>query len=273
MGNSGRRWPLVTVVTPSFNQAGFLERAIRSVLDQDYPRLEYFVIDGGSADGSVDIIRRYADRLAGWVSEPDRGQADALAKGFRRARGDLLAWINSSDAYEPGALMRVARAHLDRPASFLFGDVAVIDDEDRILGVDTHGHLDLEAMVYENVFPLQPGAFWTREAYERCGGIDPTFRYYMDLDLFIRLARCGSMRHVPCVLARLRRHGDAKTGQDAGGWASERSRILKTYARPGSPVRFRRAISFAKRLSRFLADRQWGEVCKLVRYAWNARFG
>src|SRR5262245_28439570 len=134
--------PRFTIVTPSFNQARFLERALRSVAEQDYPHVEHFVIDGGSTDGSVDVIRKYAHRLAGWVSERDAGQADALDKGFRRATGDILAWINSSDEYLPGAFRRVAERYVSGRPAFFCGDVEVVDEEDRPLDVECTAHLD-----------------------------------------------------------------------------------------------------------------------------------
>jgi glycosyltransferase involved in cell wall biosynthesis len=122
--------PLVTIVTPSYNQALFLEATMRSVLEQDYPRIEYIIIDGGSTDSSMDIIKKYADRLACWISEKDRGQTDALNKGFKRATGDILAWINSDDTYEPGAIREAVEWLQARPEiGLVYGDANFIDDE------------------------------------------------------------------------------------------------------------------------------------------------
>lgn len=254
----------ISIVTPSLNQGRFLERTIRSVLEQDHPDVEYFVMDGGSKDESVAILKKYSSRLAGWVSEPDRGQADAISKGFRRCTGDLLAYLNSSDEYEPDALRRVAEAAEKSKAALYYGDVRIIDEDGAPLDVESGAHLDLDAMTYENVFPFQPGAFWSRAAYEECGGIDPKFHFYLDLDLFIRLARCGTMKYVPATLARLRRHGDAKTNaRHIARWARERDEIVRLYAK--GPVKTRRVLSFLKRAGRFAIEKRWYELGKMMR--------
>ncbi|HRY21099.1 MAG TPA: glycosyltransferase family 2 protein, partial [Flexilinea sp.] len=128
-------FPFVSIVTPSFNQAEFLERTIQSVLSQDYPNLEYIIIDGGSTDGSVEIIRKYENRLAYWVSEKDKGQTNAINKGFNRAKGEIFAWLNSDDIYEPGAIQAAVEALMSDPSlGFVYGDCNFIDSHDRIIG-------------------------------------------------------------------------------------------------------------------------------------------
>ena len=266
-------WPKISVVTPSLNQGRFLERTIRSVIDQDYPGLEYFIMDGGSTDDSLDIIRKYEDRLTGWVSEPDEGQADAIGKGFSRCTGDVIAWLNSSDEYLPDTLARVAGAWKERPSALLYGDVEMIGEAGESHGVECTDHLDLEAMLYQHIFPFQPGSFWSREAYEACGGMDPAFHVYMDFDLFIRLAREGSMRYVPGVLARLRKHEDAKTAGDPEPWRRELERIIERHVPGGRARPLRKLFSFGKRLVRFLAQGRIGEARRIVLKAGrNSRF-
>jgi len=128
--------PLVSIVTPSYNQAQFIEATIQSVLSQDYPKIEYIIMDGGSKDGSVEIIHRYAGRLAWWVSERDRGQTDAINKGFAHANGEILAWLNSDDIYHPGAISE-AVAHLTAhpETGMVYGDAALIDDQGRTFAI------------------------------------------------------------------------------------------------------------------------------------------
>src|SRR5512139_1414374 len=127
--------PLVSIITPSYNQARFLETTIRSVLDQDYPNLEYLIVDGGSTDGSREIIQRYSDRLAWWVSERDQGQTDAINKGFARARGEILAWLNSDDTYLPGAIQGAVDFLQDHPGvGMVYGDANLIDEQSNVIG-------------------------------------------------------------------------------------------------------------------------------------------
>src|SRR5437870_3334626 len=140
-------YPLVSIVTPSYNQAAYVEETIQSVLSQDYPRIEYLVIDGGSTDGSVEIIRRYKDQLAYWVSEPDAGQADAINKGAARAHGDLITWLNSDDLLLPGALEMAVEAHFRQPEALLVSDAVQFGADRDIAFLTPSQHVELEYMI------------------------------------------------------------------------------------------------------------------------------
>jgi glycosyltransferase involved in cell wall biosynthesis len=136
--------PLVSIVTPSYNQARFLEKTMRSVLDQDYNPIEYLVVDGGSTDHSVDLIRKYENKLAWWVSEKDSGQAEAINKGLARAKGEIVAWLNSDDYYMPGAVTAAVKALQDHPqAGFVYGDVRVVGEDESVLNQLTFGDFAL----------------------------------------------------------------------------------------------------------------------------------
>jgi glycosyltransferase involved in cell wall biosynthesis len=238
----------VTIVTPSFNQAPFLERTLRSVLDQDHPDLEYIVVDGGSTDGSPEIIRRYADRLAWWVSEPDRGQTDAINKGFARATGAILAWLNSDDTYEPGAV-RDAAAYLDsHPAvGMVYGDADFIDADGRVIGRFNARRTDYDRLLRGAVYIPQQTAFFRRVLWEQVGPLDPDFYFAMDYDLWVRIAKVSRLEYLPGrVWANFRLHYAAKTiANDPRCWPE----MLKVHRREGGhPISIMSMRYLARRL-------------------------
>lgn len=217
---------LVSVVTPSYNQAAFLEQTIQSVLDQDYRELEYFVVDGGSTDGSVDIIRRYANRLTWWTSEKDSGQAEAINKGIKRARGEIVAWLNSDDMLLPGAITAAVQALASHPkATLVYGDTRAVDGENRILNVLHYQQLSLADLLCFQIIG-QPAVFMRRSAFEAAGGLDTSYHFMLDHQLWIKLAQHGEMVHINQVWASARYHPQAKNRAQATGFAREAFRLL-----------------------------------------------
>jgi glycosyltransferase involved in cell wall biosynthesis len=205
--------PLVSIVTPSFNQATFLEETIRSVLEQDYVNVEYFVVDGGSTDGSVEIIERYADRLAWWTSEPDRGQADALNKGFARAGGEYLGWLCADDTLLPGAVARLVEV-LDADPSLVvaYGDAVYTDERSERKDPALSGEWDPVRMVREaQVRNQQPASLYRRRGWEAAGPLNELAWYYLDYEFTVRLAGVGMGAHVPETIATYRIHTSAKS--------------------------------------------------------------
>ncbi len=201
----------VSSVTPSLNQAAFIQATIRSVLDQGYPDLDYIVVDGGSTDGTLDILRRYSSRLR-WLSEPDRGQADAINKGFRLATGDVLAYLNADDLYLPGTIDRVTQYLAAHPATnWVYGDCRLIDEAGRPLGHLRAPEFNQGRMIQRGEYIPQPAAFWKRTAAAAVGEFDAALRYAMDYDYFIRLGRYAPGHRLDAELACFRLQPASKT--------------------------------------------------------------
>ena len=232
----GSPWPRISIVTPSYNQAQYLEEAIRSVLLQGYPNLEYIVMDGSSTDGSVEILRKYEPWLTYLHIGPDEGQAAAIKDGFERATGEILAWLNSDDRYRPGALHRVAHFFLTHPkVVFGNGDVNFVDNSGqwikRMFARKPNRFLTSNLGVHG--WPQQ-GCFWRRWVYERVGGIDPSLHFCMDLDLFIRLIGTGPGRRIPGPpLGDFRIHDQAKSSNLREVAIEETTMIIKKYGAAG----------------------------------------
>jgi glycosyltransferase involved in cell wall biosynthesis len=221
---------LVSIITPSFNQAAYLEQTILSVLEQDYLHIEYIVVDGASTDNSVDIIRKYENKLAWWVSEKDNGQADAINKGFARATGEVIAWLNSDDYYLPGTVSAAAKIFEEHPEVVLvYGNMLAVDEHGKIFNTLNYKQLTLEDLLCFQIIG-QPAVFMRRPALQAAGGLDPTFHFMLDHHLWIRLAQQGKILHVPQTWSAARYHAEAKNLAQAAEFGRDAFRILNAVA-------------------------------------------
>jgi len=204
--------PKITIITPSFNQAGYLARTLTSVAGQKGVTVEHILLDGGSTDGTLDVIRDYGAHLAFWRSEKDQGQTMALFEGFERATGQVLGWLASDDyLWDDAALMRVAEAFRDNPrAAMVSGDAVLVADDETPVMMDMVWRPTARQMRYTMAVPQQ-STFWNVEAYRAAGGIDPNFHYCMDFDLFQRMSQGRDIVRIPHILAAFRLHGASKT--------------------------------------------------------------
>ncbi|MDB5957145.1 glycosyltransferase family 2 protein [Ramlibacter sp.] len=208
----------ISLVTPSFGQASYIERTLSSVLDQNYPNLEYIVQDGGSQDGTVPVLERYADRLASWESRPDRGQSHAINLAFAKTSGEIMGWLNSDDLLLPGTLAYVARYFSRHPeVDVVYGHRILIDEQDRQIGRWMMPPHDDEVLSWADYIP-QETMFWRRSIWEKAGGqVDESFRFAMDWDLILRFRQAGArFARLPRFLGAFRIHTAQKTSAEIG---------------------------------------------------------
>jgi len=211
---SGFSWPKISIVTPSFNQGAYLEKTIRSVLLQGYPNLEYIIIDGGSTDQSVEVIKKYESWIDFWVSEKDRGQSHAINKGLAKTTGELLGWLNSDDYYLPGALFKFAMAYLeDTSVGAIYGQGHVIDNTGKIVHIPQLVPVTKESLFgwcFGNDF-MQPSCLFTRKAWQESGPIDESLNFVLDVEFWIRISDKFRFKRIPDVLSMALSHPLAKT--------------------------------------------------------------
>ena len=224
--------PLVSIVTPSFNQGQFIEETIKSVLNQDYPNIEYIVMDGGSTDGTVEILEKYKDRLT-YVSEKDKGQSDAINKGWRRAKGDIVAWLNSDDTYCPGAVRKAVEAFEQNPeAGLVHGNCNVTDASGRTIYRMRSRPVDLSDLLCFTIIH-QPTVFLRRSVIESVGFLNPDLHFLMDHDYWVRTAFRFPLHHIPEFLACAREHPDAKSVAQGNQFSKDALTILdRVYSDP-----------------------------------------
>lgn len=219
--------PLVSIVTPSFNQAEFIEMTMQSVLRQDYSPLEYIVVDGGSTDGSVEVIRKYAPQLEYWISEPDRGQVEAINKGLRRANGEIVAWINSDDMYVAGAIGQAVEALVTNPqVGMVYGDGIMVDGRNKLLDLHRYRTYDALDLLCFQVL-LQPTVFMQKEVLDHVGLLSDEYHMVLDHDLWIRIAVEKPLLHVPSFWAVERTHEQAKTVAMTGTFVEEADALIR----------------------------------------------
>ena len=225
----GSEWPRISVVTPSYNQGEFIEETIRSVLLQGYPNLEYIIIDGGSTDNSVEIIKKYEQYLAYWVSERDRGQSHALNKGFRRATGQFIGWQNSDDYYHPEIFTHVAKISVLQPnIDVVYGKIYYADDETKTISPYPVSEVTLESMIpYPSV--CNQSVFFRDRVFNENNFIDESFQHCMDQEFIIRLLIKGyKFQSEYKIVGYYRLHNNAKSSKQINVWAEEAMKLYKS---------------------------------------------
>lgn len=233
--------PLVSIVTPSLNQSSFIRATIDSILSQDYPNLEYWVIDGGSKDGTLETLHTYGDQFH-WLSEPDSGQSQAINKGWQLTKGEIISWLNADDLLAPNAISHAVEAMQAHPEiGGLYGNCTYISENGAIIKAYPVQQYDYDLLVSEteNFIP-QPGTFLRRDIVNRAGNLDETFHYVMDYDLWLRMGLYAPMMYLPYISGYARLHNNAKTLRAMGGFADEFTLMYhKLLSHPKYPARLK----------------------------------
>ena len=228
------RLPKISIVTPAYNNVRYIEDCILSVLNQNYPNLEYIIMDGGSTDGSVKVIKKYEKCISYWVTRPDDGQADALKKGFEIASGEILAWINSDDIYIAGTFKKIADMFMKSSYDVVYGDEYFIDKNRVIIGERRQfqypKRLGAAFLIFGGFGVFQPASFWSRNIYQKVGGINPTYKFAMDTDLFIRFAlHKARFKYIKGHVVNFRLHEMSKSCTVRHIGAEEKKEQIKKY--------------------------------------------
>lgn len=238
-------YPKITIITPSFQQGQYLENTILSVLNQNYPNLEYMIFDGGSTDNSVEIIKKYESKLNFWSSEKDKGQSDAINKGFAKATGEIVTWLNSDDQLVEGTLFKIADYFVQNPKIYLvhgqtqfFGDQMTTHQSEPIFK-------DLQYLYWSGMCFAQPSAFFRRLCLDQFGFLNPAFHYGMDYDFFLQIALHHDFLQVKDLFARYLIHATSKTTLNNQGFAKEYAQVLS---------KLLRSFTFGKKYIQFLKD-------------------
>ena len=260
-------WPKISIVTPSFNQAPFLERAILSVLNQRYPNLEYIIIDGGSTDGSLDIIRKYERWLTYWVSETDRGQSDAINKGFQMSTGEIMGWLNSDDMYGSNALQKVAQHfRKNRGAEIVYGNTFHVDERDRVIREVRSVPFDRKTLPYGGVNLYSVSLFWRSGLWQAAGKLETNMHFSMDLEMVFRFAEAGfRFDYIREFLGIFRVHSMSKTVSLSERMAGEFSSMVYKFTGVPCPSFKYNYLRFFSRLRKAFWLLRQGDISYLLR--------
>jgi glycosyltransferase involved in cell wall biosynthesis len=226
-------YPLISVVIPSFNQGQYIEETLLSVIGQQYPNLEILVMDGGSTDNTIEIIKKYSKYISYWQSQKDTGQADAINQGMRKSSGEILCWLNSDDMYLPGTLLDIGKrfSGLTEEKYLIYGSAVTINESNETLagGAQIAGFFDEFSLTYTD-FIIQPSSFWTRKLWQQVGELNTSYHYVLDWDWFIRAAKVAKFEHVPKFYSVYRYHPFHKTSKGGSERRKEINEIVKTYS-------------------------------------------
>ena len=243
--------PRISIITPSFNQGKYIGRSIASVADQQYPLLEYIIIDGGSTDDTLDIIRQHSKEISYWISEPDRGQSHAINKGLARATGEIIGWLNSDDISCPATLLRVGEFMGNHPeCDAVFGGLLIIDGQDRVLNGYWPAPPDVRYTYGVALDVHQQALFWRKSLTDRIGGIDEELHYFMDLEFIIRILKAGMVGQIQQYLGALRLHEATKTSTLSALEVPEAAVIRRRFAGDFPPTILHPACRASLRLKR-----------------------